>query len=415
MHPQSEPLIQAERPLKLALDNIGSLDAFYFSDDATVGDDVPIADGEVEVEVRAVGLNFRDILIAMGEMSDNYLGNECAGIVTKVGKGVTHVALGDRVAVWCLGCFATRMRNPADTVMRIPDEIDFADAAGMPIIYVTAYYSLVHIARMRRGESVLIHAAAGGVGQAAIQLALGLGAEVYVTVGTAAKKAHLMERFGIAEERIFSSRDTSFEDGVKRVTNGRGVDVVLNSLAGESLRAGWRCVAPFGRFVELGKRDIETGSKLDMGTFGKNVVFASVDITKMLRLNRRMAAEMFEEGMKLALSGAPGGKGMGGATPLRVFGFGEIGEAFRHMQAGRHTGKIVLEPRGDDVVQVCSLSTSSSLFEKEVGLLTGMCRSCHGCRLRSSSTLMRPTCLRAGWAASDAVSRSGWSRTGRRI
>ncbi|KFY82216.1 hypothetical protein V498_08637, partial [Pseudogymnoascus sp. VKM F-4517 (FW-2822)] len=240
LKPRAEKLVQPGRALKLALDGVGSLDSFYFGDDPTVGPGVPMAAGEVEVSVRAVGLNFRDILIAMGELSDNYLGNECAGVVTQVGEGVTHVAVGDRVAVWCLGCFATVMRNPADTVMRIPDDMDFVTAAGWPIIYVTAYYALVHLARVQAGESVLIHAAAGGVGQAAIQVARRLGAEVYVTVGTGEKKAHIMELFGIPAERIFSSRDVSFEAGVKRVTGGRGVDVVLNSLAGESLRASWR-------------------------------------------------------------------------------------------------------------------------------------------------------------------------------
>ncbi|KFY87076.1 hypothetical protein V500_07196 [Pseudogymnoascus sp. VKM F-4518 (FW-2643)] len=268
LKPRAEQLVQPGRPLKLALDGVGSLDSFYFSDDPSVGANVPMAAGEVEISVRAVGLNFRDILIAMGELSDNYLGNECSGIVTQVGAGVTHVAPGDRVAVWCLGCFATVMRNPGDTVVRIPDDMDFMTAAGFPIIYVTAYYALVHLARIQAGESVLIHAAAGGVGQAAIQVARRLGAEVYVTVGTGEKKAHIMELFGIPSERIFSSRDVSFEAGIKRVTGGRGVDVVLNSLAGESLRASWRCVAPFGRFVELGKRDIEAGGRLDMGPFG---------------------------------------------------------------------------------------------------------------------------------------------------
>lgn len=381
LKPRAEKLVQPGRPLKLALDGVGSLDSFYFSDDATVGAAVPMAAGEVEISVRAVGLNFRDILIAMGELSDNYLGNECAGVVTQVGSGVTHVSVGDRVAVWCLGCFATVMRNPGDTVVRIPDDMDFVTAAGFPIIYVTAYYALVHLARMQAGESVLIHAAAGGVGQAAIQIALRLGAEVYVTVGTGEKKAHIQSLFGIPAERIFSSRDVSFEAGIKRVTGGRGVDVVLNSLAGESLRASWRCVAPFGRFVELGKRDIEAGGRLDMGPFVRNVVFASVDITAMLRLNRRLGARMFGEGMGMGMEirkelveggGMEGMQGMqgvmGGASPVRTFGFGEVGEAFRHMQAGRHVGKIVLVPGEGDVVQVCSSFPSLSSF---LGLSSG--------------------------------------------
>ncbi|KFX94705.1 hypothetical protein O988_06147, partial [Pseudogymnoascus sp. VKM F-3808] len=374
LKPRAEKLVQAGRPLKLALDGVGSLDSFYFVDDKGVGPGVPMGRGEVEVEVKAVGLNFRDILIAMGELSDDYLGNECAGIVTQVGEGVTHVVPGDRVAVWCLGCFGTLMRNPGDTVMKIPSDMDFVTAAGFPIIYVTAYYSLIHLARLQAGESVLIHAAAGGVGQAAIQIAQRIGAEVYVSVGTGEKRGHIQALFGIPSERIFSSRDVSFEAGIKRVTDGRGVDVVLNSLAGESLRASFRCVAPFGRFIELGKRDIEGGGRLDMRGFGGNVVVAGVDITGMLRGNRRLGARIFGEGMGMGMDirreMLMGERGMqGGASPVRTYGFGEIGEAFRHMQAGRHVGKIVLVPGGEDVVQVMPPPLTGAKFHAEASYL----------------------------------------------
>jgi NADPH:quinone reductase-like Zn-dependent oxidoreductase len=254
----------------------------------------PLPDDHVEIEVRAVGLNFRDVLICMGEISDNYLGNECAGVVTKVGAAVRHLQVGDRVNAWCLGSFSTSVRNPADCVERIPDSMSFATAASLPAVYVTAYYGLIYLARLRAGESVLIHAAAGGVGQAAIQFAKMIGAEIFVTVGTMEKKGHLIAAYGIAEDHIFASRDLTFASGIMRVTGGRGVDVVLNSLAGEALKATWRCIALFGRFIEIGKKDIEANSRLDMAPF-VNVTLASVDISIILRQNRKLAAELFSE------------------------------------------------------------------------------------------------------------------------
>jgi acyl transferase domain-containing protein/NADPH:quinone reductase-like Zn-dependent oxidoreductase/ubiquinone/menaquinone biosynthesis C-methylase UbiE len=340
-------IFQSEHPLKLKVKTLGSLDSFVFDRDIAMEE--PVADGEVEVDVRAVGLNFRDVLISMGEISDNYLGNECSGFVTKLGKGVEHLAVGDRVAVWCVGCFSTRMRNPACCVQRIPDSMDFSTAASLPLVYVTAFYGLIHVANLSAGETVLIHAAAGGVGQAAVQLAKVVGAKVLVTVGTEEKKKHIMETYGVDEDCVFSSRDLSFVEGVQKVTGGRGVDVVLNSLAGEALQATWKCIAPFGRFVEIGKRDIDANGKLDMQPFSRNVTFTSVDVTVILRQNLRLAEQMFSSVMAMVKNGhitAP--------TPLTVQPFSKIEETFRTMQAGKHIGKIVLEPRVGDLVPVGS-------------------------------------------------------------
>ncbi|KAF2202683.1 phenolpthiocerol synthesis polyketide synthase ppsA [Delitschia confertaspora ATCC 74209] len=292
---------QSDRPLKLKVKNLGSLDSFIWTDDMTMHE--PLPTDHVEIEVHAVGLNFRDVLISMGEISDNYLGNECAGIITKVGKDVPHLLVGDRVAAWCLGSFSTRMRNPAHCVQRIPDDMSFSTAAALPLVYVTAYYSLITIARLEEGESILIHAAAGGVGQAAIQIAKTVGAEIFVTVGTEKKKQHLMETYGIDESHIFSSRDLSFVQGIRSATSGRGVDVVLNSLAGDALQTTWKCIAPFGRFVEIGKRDIDVNSRLEMSPFARNVTFSSVDVTVIFRQNKKLAQNIFRKVMELVRKG----------------------------------------------------------------------------------------------------------------
>jgi NADPH:quinone reductase-like Zn-dependent oxidoreductase len=272
---------------------------------------------------------------------------DCAGVVMKVGPGVRHFSVGDRVNSLCVGCFSTSVRNAADYVQRIPDGMSFATAASLPLVYVAAYYGLNHLAHLRSGESVLIHAAAGGVGQAAIQIAKMIGAEIFVTVGTKEKKAHLIETYGIAKDHIFSSRELSFASRIMRLTGGRGVDVVLNTLAGEALKATWRCIACFGRFIEMGKKDFEAHGRLDMAPFSKNVTFASVDVTLILEQNRELGAELFSEVMKLVRD-----KSVKEASPITVYPFSKIEDSFRLMQAGKHMGKFVLEPREGDSVQV---------------------------------------------------------------
>ena len=181
------------------------------------------------------------------------------------------------------------------SAQRIPDDISFETAASIPIVYTTACYSLVHLARLKRGETVLIHSAAGGVGQAAIMLAKHLGATIFVTVGNNGMKALVMQSFGIPEEQIFSSRDTSFVQGIKRLTCGRGVDVVLNSIACEGFRQTCRCVATLGRFIEIGKRDILMNSRLDMEMFNRNVMFASVDLTLVFGHDPVLGASILRE------------------------------------------------------------------------------------------------------------------------
>ena len=340
----------SERSLKLKVKNLGSLDSFFFDDDADMVK--PLLPDHVEIEVRAVGLNFRDVLISMGEISDNYLGNECSGIVTQVGSGVERLRVGDRVAAWCLGSFSTKMRNPANCTQKIPDTMSFAVAASLPLIYVTCYYSLINAAHLSKGESILIHAAAGGVGQAAIQMAKMIGAEIFVTVGTEEKKKHLIYTYGIPEDHIFNSRDASFASRIEEATGGRGVDVVLNSLAGELLLETWRCIAPFGRFIEIGKRDIDLNGRLEMSPFSRNVTFSSVDVTVIFRQNQKLAGDIFSKAMNLVFDGH-----VHEVSPLSVQPWSKMEDTFRLMQAGKHMGKLILEPRAGDLVPVCSHSS----------------------------------------------------------
>ena len=245
---------QPGRPLALRVETAGRLDSLQFSDDAHY--ETPLAADSVEIEVKAVGLNFKDVMIAMGQLEELALGLDCSGIVSRVGVDVTKFNIGDKVMTWTVGAFCNYARSPESMCVIIPEGFSFGAAASMPLIFSTAWFAISNTANLKRGESVLIHSAAGGVGQAAIMLSKHIGAEIFATVSSDAKKKLIMENYGIPEDHIFNSRDDSFVSGVMRLTNKKGVDVVLNSLAGDLLRKTWLCTAWFGRFVEMGQKDI---------------------------------------------------------------------------------------------------------------------------------------------------------------
>lgn len=252
--PEIAPFKQPGRPLKLDVGTPGRLDTLRFIDDDTYKEH--LMKDEVEIEVKGVGLNFKDVMIAMGQLQELALGVDCSGIVSRVGEGVSKFKAGDKVMTWRLGTFRTYTRSPESMCVAIPEGMGFGTAASLPVIYSTAYYAIFETARLQRGESVMIHGAAGGVGQAAVVLAQHLGAEIFATVSSEAKKKLLMDTYNITEDHIFNSRDDTFVAGIMRMTKQRGVDVVLNSLAGEALRKSWHCLAWFGRFIEMGQKDI---------------------------------------------------------------------------------------------------------------------------------------------------------------
>nr|ALQ32881.1 putative polyketide synthase [Fusarium miscanthi] len=362
---EQQLISQPGRPLKFKVQIFGSLGSFVFEDNLQMLEAIP--DDHVQIKVHATGLNFRDVLIIMGELSANQLGYECAGVVEQVGARVGNLKVGDRVAALYAGCFATTVRCPAACVQRVPDSMSLPVAAGLPVIYLTAYYGLIHIGRLSAGETVLIHAAAGGTGQAAIQIAQVIGAEIFVTVGSHSKKKHLMQTYGIAEDHIFHSRDLSFVSDLNQATGGRGVDVVLNSLAGEALQATWRCIAPFGRFVEIGKRDIDVNSRLEMAPFANNVTFSSIDLSLLFKQNLALLEDVFGKAMDFIRTGK-----VREVTPLLIQPWSKAEECLRLMQAGKHMGKIIIEVREDDLVPVLPKIPSEPKFpENATYLLAG--------------------------------------------
>jgi acyl transferase domain-containing protein/NADPH:quinone reductase-like Zn-dependent oxidoreductase/acyl carrier protein len=298
--------------------------------------------GEIEIEITAAGLNFRDVMLASGLLDDDVLddglagavlGFECAGRVLQVGQDVTQLQPGDAVMGFGRETFATHLTADAHGFTRIPDGIATAAAATIPVAFLTAWYSLVHTAQIQPGEWVLIHGAAGGVGLAALQIARLRGARIAATVSSPEKRA-LVAAFGA--EKIYNSRSTAFLDDLRAEIGG--VDVVLNSLAGEAMQASLKCLKPFGRFIELGKRDYVLNTSVGLRPFRRNLSYFGVDLDQLLTANlplvQRLLAELVIQFAAGALS----------PLPYRAFDWHEAGRAFQLMQSAGHVGKIIVRP-----------------------------------------------------------------------
>lgn len=358
------------RPLKLTIKTPGLLDTFRWVEDELYYTD--LQDDWIEVQVKAVGLNFKDVLVALGSLNEHKLGVDAAGVVTRVGKAVTGLKPGDRVMTATCDAFATYVRFPAAGAIPMPEDMSFEDAASMPLIFLTAYYALVTAGALVSGETILIHAAAGGVGQAAIILAQHIGAEIFATVGSDEKKQLIMTQYGIPEDHIFSSRDTSFAKGVMRATAGKGVDVVLNSLAGEALRLSWHCLAKFGRFLEIGKADLFANTGLDMKPFLDNKSYIGVNLLDFENNPTPRAIKLWNDVAKIIHTGS-----LKPVSPILQFTMADVEKAFRFMQAGKHMGKVVVRVDDSDIVpavpRMPKVNVSSDATYVVAGL-GGICR-----------------------------------------
>ncbi|KAK6956533.1 hypothetical protein Daesc_001811 [Daldinia eschscholtzii] len=322
----------------VAISKIGSMETLHWVDEPLPAE---LPDDYVEIETRAVGLNFRDVVLARGIIDSSTsgrlpLGYELSGVISKVGSAVKDLTPGDRIMALCNGCLGTRNVAPADIVMKIPDDLAFEDAASIPVCFGTVIYSFIEVGRLEKGQSVLIHSACGGVGLSAIQVAKMLGAEIYATVGSEKKVRYLMNNFGIPRSHIFNSRDASFAEGVMKETGGRGVDLVLNSLSGELLHESWRCVAKFGVMVDLSLRDSKGSGCLNMLPFAENRSYIGVNLSdfrekpKWLRRLLTSFVDFYNQGHLRPID------------PIASFDAKQIARAFRHLEDGDHLGKIVV-------------------------------------------------------------------------
>ncbi|WP_461012507.1 SDR family NAD(P)-dependent oxidoreductase, partial [Streptomyces capparidis] len=290
----------------------------------------PLAPGEVRVAVRAAGVNFRDVLMSLGMYPGRpVLGSEAAGVVVEVGEGVTDLAPGDRVMGLVPHSFGPLAVTDARVVVPMPEGWTYEQAAVVPVVFLTAYYGLVDLGGLHAGESVLVHAGAGGVGMAAIQLARHLGAKVFATASPG--KWDVLRSLGLAESEIANSRDLDFREKFLAATDGRGVDVVLNSLAREFVDASLDLLPSGGRFLEMGKTDIREAEEVARTAPG--VRYRAFD---MLDAGPERIGEMLRALMELF------DRGVLSPLPVTTWDVRRGVEAFRHMSQARHVGKVAL-------------------------------------------------------------------------
>jgi acyl transferase domain-containing protein/thioesterase domain-containing protein/acyl carrier protein len=338
-------------PFQLRITQAGSLDALKFQ---PVERDLP-EPGQVEIEVRATGLNFSDVLKALGlypGIKDAIvpLGIEASGVVTAVGEGVERFQVGDEVFGVAPYAFASHTRTAEYALVRKPNTIDHDAACTIPITFLTAYYGMVRLAQLQPGERVLIHAGAGGVGLAAIQIAQQIGAKVFATAGSESKREFLRS---LGVEHIYSSRSTAFADEILADTNREGIDVVLNSLPGEAITKSLSALRAYGRFLEIGKTDIYQNRMIGLLPFQDNLSYFAIDLDRMLRQRPDYIRSLFAEVMQHFEAGH--------YRPLEFtrFDAGATIDAFRYMSQRKNIGKVVVS------IADCGLRIADSKHQDE--------------------------------------------------
>lgn len=304
----------------------------------------PLDGRDVEIAVEASGLNFRDVMWALGllpeeALEDGFagptLGMECCGHVVAVGPDVTRFRPGDKVITFAPACFATHVTVDESGCAPMPSTVSAEEAATIPVTFLTAYYALVHLAELSEGETVLIHGGAGGVGLAALQIAKWRGARIIATAGSEDKRNTLKL---LGADVVLDSRSLAFVDSVMSETGGEGVDVVLNSLFGDAMERSIEVLKPFGRFLELGKRDYYGNTRIGLRPFRQNLTYFGIDADQLLTRQPKLAEDLFVKLVELFENGTLR------ALPHRVFEAEDVVDAFRLMQQAGHIGKIVIRP-----------------------------------------------------------------------
>ncbi len=325
--PVAQQLVPSQ-PFKLGSSEKGSLDNLILE---PVTRRSPRA-GEVEIRVKATGLNFRDVLIALDVYpGEAVMGGDCAGEVVAVGSEVRGFHVGDSVMAMAQGSFSQYVTVDATYVVIKPENLSFEEAASIPANFLTAYYALHHVAKIQAGDRVLIHAAAGGTGMAAVQIAQQAGAEVFATASP--PKWEALRQMGV--KHIMNSRTVEFADQVMAITQGQGVNIVLNSLtSGEFISKGLSVVSSGGRFVEIAKRGVWDSSQV--AALRPDVSYFVVDLVKESQQQPELINSMLQ-GLKKEF-----GNGLLQPPPIKVFPIEEVIDAFRYMQQAKHIGKIVV-------------------------------------------------------------------------
>jgi acyl transferase domain-containing protein/NADPH:quinone reductase-like Zn-dependent oxidoreductase len=347
-HPRLESNIDPERALRLQVQTPGLLESLFWTD--SILDSFPVKENEVRVEFEFMALNFRDMMIAMGQLgSDTDIIIEGSGTVVGVGSAAqARFAVGDSVCAFGPRGLATTSNLDSHHVFHVPSGLCLSDAAAVVVAYATSLYCLREVAHLQPGESILINSAAGAVGQAAVAVAKYLGAgSIFATVGNDENHALIKDKFEIEDSNIFSSRDLDFSRAIHSRTEDQGVDVVLNSLAGDALNETCSTLAPFGRFIEIGKRDLERNGRLEMKHLAKNITFAVVDLVLLATSRPKVFQKVVQDALDIASS--PNLPLLG---PITVKPAAGLEDTFRLMQGGKHTGKLLIELSTDMTLKV---------------------------------------------------------------
>lgn len=302
----------------------------------------PLAADEIAIKPKVSGINFRDVMYSMGLLSDEAvengfagatLGLELSGVVTDIGADVSEFSIGDEVIGFAPACLSSRVVTKTTAIAHKPEQWSFRAAATIPTTFFTAYYALVHLAQLQPGEKILIHGASGGVGLAAIQISKYLELEIFATAGTDEKRDYVAL---LGADHVMDSRSLKFADDVLIETGGEGVDAVLNVISGEAVNRNLSVLKPFGRFLEIGKRDFYENSKIGLRPFRNNISYFGIDADQLLVERSELARRLFAEMMSLFKDGSLR------PLPYRVFVADQVQEAFRYIQQSRQIGKVLI-------------------------------------------------------------------------
>lgn len=334
-------------PLKAHSDGSKSFDNLHWEEDLAISSEAVPA-GFIDIDVRAISLDRRDLLARSGDISDSRVARECAGVIKSIGKDVTHLAVGDKVVAWSPDCLCTVARVPAERVQKLISDTSFSTAASLPIAITTAYYSFTKVARIGLGDTVLIASAASTCGQAALQFALAHGSNAIAVVGNESERSQVIKTHDILESCVLISTPQLY-DNIHEITSGHGLDIAFSlGLSGEALRSIQRSMSSFGHFIQV----IEEGVQ-DTAGFGavvaRNVTYSSVDMTALLDGRPELAAKTFSE----AFSFFQAQRYMN-ASNILTKPISKIHEAGHSIQSGKGSGKAVLSVAQGDLVRVSS-------------------------------------------------------------
>ncbi|OTA57978.1 polyketide synthase [Hypoxylon sp. EC38] len=357
-------------PARLAITKPGVTDTLHFKQIRELVTEPPA--GFIDVEMKAVSLNAKDIYNISGhvETKTGTSALEFCGVVKAVAQDVSDIRVGDRVVVMAPNYFTTIERVPAWSAHKMLPEEEDSVLCTILIAYATALYALHDRGHLRAGESVLIHAGTGGFGIAAITLAKLIGATVYTTCSSQLKRRYLTDELGIPPEHIFSSRDTSFAEGIRATTEDRGVDLIINSLVGDLMHASWNCLANFGRFVEIGKRELVDVGKLQMNVFLKNTTFTAFDLSELFYHEDKYYRDIWIAKTKEALELYRAGQIK--PAPIVTYDFSEIPQACRAFSAKDRIGKVVVASRDiNSRISIAPAQYLTVLDPEKIYLLVG--------------------------------------------